>query len=66
MFKNNVGSLDRVVRIVIGLGALGFFATNTGPMRWLGLIGIIPVVTALAGTCPLYSLFGLSTCPVKK
>ncbi|NWF68380.1 MAG: DUF2892 domain-containing protein [Chloroflexi bacterium] len=63
MFKNNVGNVDRVVRIVLGLAiiAAGFYFQS-----WLGLLAIIPLGTALLGTCPLYSLFGISTCPVKQ
>jgi hypothetical protein len=60
--KRNVGSADRIVRIVLGLiiGAAGIYFNS-----WWGLIGIIPVFTALIGWCPLYLPFGLSTCRVK-
>lgn len=62
--NTNVGSIDRVIRIVIGLVVLSLpFWLNT-PLRWLGLIGVIPIVTGLAGRCPGYCLFGLSTCPL--
>jgi hypothetical protein len=37
-----------------------------GNARWWGLIGIVPIATALAGYCPLYALLGLSTCPTKQ
>jgi hypothetical protein len=67
--KTNVGALDRIVRIVLGLVllafALGFLAPGTG-YNWLGWIGVIPLATAAMGSCPLYSLLGLSTCPVEK
>lgn len=56
-FKN-VGSADRVVRIVLGL-AVGGLGIGFG--SWLGLLGLIPLLTALVGTCPLYLPFGLST-----
>jgi hypothetical protein len=63
MFAHNVGNIDRVVRIVLGLAliAAGFYFQSV----IIGLIAIIPLGTALIGTCPLYSIFGLSTCPVK-
>jgi hypothetical protein len=59
----NVGNLDRVARIVLGLGLLSL--TVMGPQTWLGLLGLIPLATAIMGFCPLYTLFGFSSCPVK-
>jgi hypothetical protein len=60
----NVGMLDRIARIVIGLAliafALGYLAPGTG-WNWVGWIGVVPILTAVFGTCPAYSLFGLST-----
>ncbi len=63
----NVGAIDRVIRVIIGLGLLYFalFAAPTG-YNWIGWIGVIPLVTALIGNCPLYSMLGVSTCPMKK
>ncbi len=64
----NVGGVDKVLRIVIGLALiawaipLGF--ANTG-WNWVGWIGVIPLLTAVFGVCPLYSLVGLNTCPRK-
>jgi hypothetical protein len=60
MFKANVGTTDRILRIVVGviLIALVF----TGPMTLWGWIGVIPLVTGLFGTCPVYSLIGVSSC----
>lgn len=67
MFTKNVGSLDRIIRIVVGLALIaGFFLNADAAYRWLYLIGIIPLVTAFMSSCPLYSIFGLSTCPMKK
>lgn len=63
MFKNNVGGIDKVIRIVLGLGLLAI--AFVGPKTPLGYLGIIPLATGLLGTCPLYSLLGFSTCPVK-
>ncbi len=62
--KKNVGSADKVVRIVIGLGLLGFALFSDSPARWWGLVGVVPLLTAALGNCPLYSIVGLSTCPV--
>lgn len=66
--RNNVGVLDRMIRIVLGLGmiafALGFVAPGSS-YHWLGWIGLIPLATAALGSCPLYSLVGVSSCPAK-
>ena len=67
MFATNVGGIDRVLRIVVGLALIaGFFLNPDASLRWLYLIGIVPLVTGLMSTCPLYSLLGISTCPVKR
>lgn len=67
MFKNNVGGIDKIARIVVGLALIaGFFLNADGAYRWLYLIGIVPLVTGLLGTCPLYSVLGFNTCPMKK
>jgi hypothetical protein len=63
MFTHNVGGTDRLIRVVLGVAALAFFATNAGPHHWWGLIGIVPLATAALGWCPLYALLGISTCP---
>ena len=60
----NVGTIDRVLRIIVGAAlicfALGVVAPGTG-WNWLGWIGLVPILTAFAGTCPAYSLLGVST-----
>ena len=61
--KHNVGMLDRGIRILVGLALLAVFFLADGPARWIGLIGIVPLGTAAMGWCPLYAVFGLSTCP---
>ncbi len=59
----NVGSADRVVRVLVGLALIGFGIANKA---WWGAIGIVPLGTALLGWCPLYLPFGLSSCATKK
>lgn len=67
MFKTNVGGIDRVLRIVVGVALLaGFFLNTDATYRWAYLIGIVPLATGLLSTCPLYSILGLSTCPMKR
>lgn len=61
--KRNVGTADRAIRFLLGLGLLSAVFLVDGSTRWFGLIGLVPLLTAIGGSCPLYSLFGLSTCP---
>lgn len=60
----NVGTVDRILRLVVGAGlvALVFFGPKT-PWGW---VGVIPLLTAILGYCPAYSLFGIRTCPLQK
>lgn len=62
--KSNVGGLDRVLRVVAGIVLIALAATNT--VGWWGWLGVVPLLTGLAGSCPLYTLLGLNTCPLKK
>jgi hypothetical protein len=64
MFKNNVGGIDRIARIVLGLVLIGL--TLSGSIGVWGWIGVVPLLTAALGTCPLYTVLGFSTCPMKK
>lgn len=67
--STNVGTIDRILRIVLGIAliafALGFIAPGA-TYAWLGWIGVIPLLTAVVGSCPLYSIVGLSTCPARR
>jgi sulfite exporter TauE/SafE len=60
----NVGTIDRIVRVIIGIAlivfALGYIAPGTS-WAWVGWIGVVPLLTAVLGTCPLYSVIGCST-----
>ncbi len=60
--KKNIGSIDKIIRIVVGLiiAIWGFMDSN-----WFGLIAIIPIATAFINFCPLYTIFGLNTCKIK-
>lgn len=61
----NVGGLDRLLRIVVGLGLLSLLLLLDGPARWWGLVGLVPLLTGLMQTCPLYPLLGINTCPTE-
>jgi len=60
--KANVGGIDRILRIVLGLALLAM--TLTGTIGAWGWIGLVPLGTALFKFCPLYTVLGMSTCPV--
>ena len=64
--KANVGGIDRVLRILVGVGLLALVFVLEGDARWWGLIGVLPLFTGLFRFCPAYSLFGLSTCPLER
>ena len=61
--NNNVGSVDRLVRVVVGIAMV---AAGVYYRSWWGAVGAVPLLTAAVGSCPVYSLLGLSTCPVKR
>ena len=61
MFPRNEGRTDRVLRVAFGLVLVAL--VFVGPKTAWGWLGLIPLATALVGTCPLYAVFGLSTCP---
>lgn len=62
--KTNVGGIDRVLRIVLGLALIGL--TLAGVIGAWGWIGLVPLATAAMGFCPLYPMLGINTCPAKK
>lgn len=60
----NEGTIDRVVRVILGIGLLSL--VFVGPKTYLGLIGLVPLLTGLVGTCPIYLGLGVSTCSMPK
>ncbi|MDN6876454.1 Protein of unknown function [Pseudomonas citronellolis] len=58
--KANVGTIDRVVRIVVGLLLIGL--SLAGVIGWWGWIGVVPLATGIFRFCPVYPLLGISTC----
>jgi len=61
--KANVGSIDRLTRVVLGLALLGLLFTADGAFRWVGFIGVIPLLSGITSYCPLYAMLGVSSCP---
>lgn len=61
--KHNVGGIDRIIRVLLGLAAIG---AGVYFKSWWGALGLIPLLTAAISSCPLYMAFGLSTCTTKR
>lgn len=62
--KSNVGGMDRVVRIVLGLVLIGL--ALTGQIGAWGWVGLVPLATGALGWCPPYSLLGINTCKTRQ
>lgn len=59
----NVGTVDRYVRVVLGLVLIAYaLYYQASPYSWLGWIGVVPILTGVFGTCPVYSILGMNTC----
>jgi Inner membrane protein YgaP-like, transmembrane domain len=56
--KKNVGNLDRIIRVVLGLSLIAFAVITK---NWWGFIGIVPIMTAMMSYCPVYGLLRVST-----
>jgi len=63
MFKVNEGTIDRVLRVALGVALVALALTKGWVWAW---IGVVPILTGATGICPLYSILGISTCPTKK
>ena len=61
----NVGSVDRIVRIVAGVAILSLLFVLEGNARWWGLVGLLPLTTGLISWCPAYTVLGMNTCGAK-
>lgn len=59
--RRNCGNVDRVLRLVLGIGLLGLYGALDAPGRYLTLLGLPLIATAVTGFCPLYVLLGVST-----
>ncbi len=62
--KVNEGTIDRALRVIVGAGLVAI--VFVGPQTPWGWVGVVPLLTGIFGLCPLYSLLGINTCPLKK
>ena len=58
---HNVGTVDRLFRVLLGIVILGLYGALEPPLRYLTLVGLIPLGTGILGNCPLYRILGIST-----
>ena len=63
MFKTNEGTIGRVLRVIVGLALIAI--VFVGPQTPWGWVGLVPLLTGLVGTCPLYTILGIRTCKLK-
>ena len=63
LFPRNEHTVERALRIALGVALVGLAAT--GKVGAWGYVGVVPILTGLIGSCPLYTLLGFSTCPLK-
>ena len=68
VMMKNVGSADKIIRIVVGIALIAFALAGPADIgwKWVGWIGVVPILTALMGWCPAYSVLGMRTCPMEK
>ena len=68
MFATNEGTLDRALRILVGVALLVWFFVDQGQGLWhyAKLIGLLALLTGIVGNCPLYTVLGITTCPMKR
>ncbi len=66
LLPRNEHTIDRAVRVVLGVGLLSLLAVGPVP-GWglVGLVGLVPLATGIAGSCPIYTIAGISTCSLK-
>jgi hypothetical protein len=64
LFPTNEHPIERVLRVLAGIGILSL--AFSGPQTPWGWLGLVPLATGLIGSCPLYTLLGFSTCPVRR
>lgn len=62
--KINEGTIDRIVRVVVGLIVLSL--AFVGPKTPLGYLGLVPLITGILGYCPLYAVLGINSCGIRK
>lgn len=64
--KQNIGTVDKVIRLILGIVLMSLYFLLDGGLKYISILGIILILTAFINYCPLYTLFGINTCSTKK
>jgi len=62
----NVGTFERILRIVVGMLIFSLYFVLKGNIRFIGLVGLLPIITGSVGTCPMYAFLGVNTNKVRE
>lgn len=63
--KMNIGSMDKIIRILVGIFFVSMFFWVDSSLKYVGVVGLVLLVTSFVGFCPLYSFLGINTCKTK-
>jgi len=63
--KMNIGSIDKIIRILVGIFLVSMFFWVDSGLKYVGVMGLVLLVTSFIGFCPLYSFLGINTCKTK-
>lgn len=63
--KKNVGSVDKIIRLILAVVFFSLFFILDGNARYWALVGFVPLITGLFNFCPIWTIFGINTCSVK-
>lgn len=61
----NMGTTDKIIRVILGIALVAWAVVGNSQYSWIGWLGVIPLATVLFGTCLLYTVFGIKTCPAQ-
>lgn len=63
--KTNVGKVDKVIRLLLAIALSSLFFLLPGQQKWLGLLGLVPLLTGAINWCPIYAILGIDTCKLR-
>ena len=63
--KTNVGKVDKVIRLLLAIALFSLFFLLPGQQKWLGLLGLVPLLTGAINWCPIYAILGIDTCKLR-
>ncbi len=63
--KMNVGKIDKAIRLLLAIALFSLLFLLPGQEKWLGLLGLVPLLTGAINWCPIYAVLGMSTCKLR-